>query len=209
MTQVACIIGAGPAGLTAAYELLRKTKIKPVIYEASPFIGGISRTTNHNGNRIDIGGHRFFSKSDAVMKMWLDFLPVADADHDPRLTDDVMLIRNRLSRILYNRHLFDYPLSLTLNTITGLGLRRMLRIDQAISSPKQTSVSLRNRWKIFLSTGLVTNYMPPFFATIPKKCGASRAVPCRPNGGRSGSRGFPSPLPYSMPSLAACGQIRT
>jgi protoporphyrinogen oxidase len=68
--EIAIIIGAGPAGLTAAYELLDRTDIKPVIFEATEDIGGISKTVNYKGNRIDIGGHRFFSKSDKVMDWW-------------------------------------------------------------------------------------------------------------------------------------------
>lgn len=80
MTQkTAVIIGAGPAGLTAAYELLDRTDIKPVIYEASHTVGGISRTEDYKGNRMDIGGHRFFSKSDRVMEWWLNILPLQGA----------------------------------------------------------------------------------------------------------------------------------
>jgi protoporphyrinogen oxidase len=76
LNQKAVIIGAGPAGLTAAYELLDKTDIQPVIFEATAVIGGISKTVNYNGNRIDIGGHRFFSKSDRVMEWWQNILPL-------------------------------------------------------------------------------------------------------------------------------------
>src|SRR6476469_225743 len=72
----AIIIGAGPAGLTAAYELLTRTRIKPIVLEKSDCMGGIARTVNYKGNRIDIGGHRFFSKSDRVMEWWLKFLPM-------------------------------------------------------------------------------------------------------------------------------------
>src|SRR5487761_2740920 len=72
----AIIIGAGPAGLTAALELLRQTNIKPILIEASHDIGGISRTVRYKGNRMDIGGHRFFSKSDRVMQWWLNLMPV-------------------------------------------------------------------------------------------------------------------------------------
>ena len=72
----AVIIGAGPAGLTAALELLRRTDIQPVVLEKSYAMGGISRTVNYKGNRMDIGGHRFFSKSDRVMNWWLDILPL-------------------------------------------------------------------------------------------------------------------------------------
>src|ERR1700710_1577056 len=74
----AIIIGAGPAGLTAGLELLRRTGIKPILLEASQEIGGISRTIRYKGNRMDIGGHRFFSKSDRVMNWWTDLMPPAD-----------------------------------------------------------------------------------------------------------------------------------
>ncbi|MBS1821414.1 MAG: NAD(P)/FAD-dependent oxidoreductase [Acidobacteria bacterium] len=80
-TGTAIVIGAGPAGLTAALELLRRTDIRPIVLEASDEIGGISRTIRYKGNRMDIGGHRFFSKSDRVMQWWIDLMPpVADAD---------------------------------------------------------------------------------------------------------------------------------
>src|SRR5271163_2264482 len=72
----AIIVGAGPAGLTAAYELLTRTNIIPIVLEKSNFMGGISRTVNFKGNRIDIGGHRFFSKSDRVMNWWLKHMPL-------------------------------------------------------------------------------------------------------------------------------------
>ncbi|MDP3066389.1 MAG: NAD(P)/FAD-dependent oxidoreductase [Methanobacteriaceae archaeon] len=85
----AIIIGAGPAGLTAAYELLDKTDIRPIIFEITNEIGGIAKTVNYNGNRIDIGGHRFFSKSDRVMKWWQNILPLQGAP----ARDDVILKR--------------------------------------------------------------------------------------------------------------------
>ena len=75
MAKKAVIIGAGPAGLTAGLELLRRTEIVPVILEASDEIGGISRTIRYKGNRMDIGGHRFFSKSDRVMQWWMELMP--------------------------------------------------------------------------------------------------------------------------------------
>src|SRR6201993_3947394 len=75
MKRKAVIIGAGPAGLTAALELLRRTDIHPIVLEASDEIGGISRTIRYKGNRMDIGGHRFFSKSDRVMQWWMDLMP--------------------------------------------------------------------------------------------------------------------------------------
>ena len=77
--QTAIIIGAGPAGLTAAFELLTRTSVKPIVIEQSDYMGGISRTAHYKGNRIDIGGHRFFSKSDRVMQWWLKVLPMEAA----------------------------------------------------------------------------------------------------------------------------------
>ena len=87
MSKTAVIIGAGPAGLTAGLELLRRSDVKPVLLEASQEIGGISRTIKYKGNRMDIGGHRFFSKSDRVMQWWVDLMPpdVGDAGSDAAL----------------------------------------------------------------------------------------------------------------------------
>lgn len=145
MSKIAVIAGAGPAGLTAALELLRTTDVKPIIFEAENVIGGISRTACYNGNRMDIGGHRFFSKSDVVMDWWQGILPLqgaaskddiaigrsvplVDGGPDPEKTDYVMLCRSRLSRILFLRKLFDYPVSLNGDTIRNLGLWRMMKI---------------------------------------------------------------------------------
>lgn len=144
----AIIIGAGPAGLTAAFELLMRTDIVPIIIEKSEYIGGISKTVNYKGNRIDIGGHRFFSKSDRVMDWWMKMLPIANAPDksfiisyqnksrevdtdkytpttDP---DKVMLVRERLSRIYFLKQFFDYPISLSGDTIKKLGMAKMMKI---------------------------------------------------------------------------------
>lgn len=110
------IIGAGPAGLTAAYELLKTKKYNITILEESNIIGGISRTINHNGNRIDIGGHRFFSKIEKVNNWWNE------------VQDEKFLIRNRKSRILYERNFYDYPISLNIDTIKNLGVLRFIKI---------------------------------------------------------------------------------
>jgi protoporphyrinogen oxidase len=159
MTQrTAIIVGAGPAGLTAALELLRRggrmpdgsPAIRPIVIEADDSIGGISRTVQYKGNRMDIGGHRFFSKSDRVMQWWLDLMPIADEgaghavisyqnrhrsletlhahtqpDADPDL---VMLVRSRRSRIYFLRRFFDYPITLTADTVSKLGLLRTARV---------------------------------------------------------------------------------
>ena len=145
----AIIIGAGPAGLTAAYELLTRKNIVPVILEKSTYMGGISRTHNYKGNRIDLGGHRFFSKSDRVMKWWLERLPLQRSTTgdqpisyqgstrflsttgegpDPDKNDDVMLLRKRKSRIYLLRKFFEYPIRLNPDTLKKLGLVRVLRI---------------------------------------------------------------------------------
>ena len=133
----AIIIGAGPAGLTAAYELLARTGVKPIILEKSDCVGGISRTVNYKGNRIDIGGHRFFSKSNRVMEWWLQMLPLAASESSPRAInraeppdagDRVMLLRPRRSRIYYLRRFFEYPVSLSADTLLKLGLWRTFKI---------------------------------------------------------------------------------
>ena len=144
----AVIIGAGPAGLTAALELQRHSGIKPILLEAGQQVGGISRTVCYKGNRMDIGGHRFFSKSDRVMQWWLDLIPVeAGRSEDgqlryqgqqrdipetasapnPQFEDLVMLIRQRKSRIYFLRRFFDYPIRLTFTTFRNMGLARTVR----------------------------------------------------------------------------------
>ena len=147
--RTAVIIGAGPAGLTAAWELLSRSDIAVTVLEKSDEIGGLSRTVNYKGNRIDIGGHRFFSKSDRVMAWWLDVLPLqgtglarpeiayhgrrrqvegAAVGPDPDRDDRVFLLRPRRSRIYYLRRFFDYPITLSLDTLAKLGPLRSLRI---------------------------------------------------------------------------------
>jgi protoporphyrinogen oxidase len=105
MAKTAVIIGAGPAGLTAAYELLKRTDILPIILEKSGDIGGLSKTVNHNGNRIDIGGHRFFSKSDRVMEWWLKIMPLQDANE----SSSVIQYRHQTRRISGVEHLPTTP----------------------------------------------------------------------------------------------------
>ena len=84
--KTALIIGAGPAGLTAAYKLLEDSEIVPIIVEKESFVGGISRTANYKGNRIDIGGHRFFTKNKEVKKIWNEIMPVqGEASIDDKL----------------------------------------------------------------------------------------------------------------------------
>lgn len=127
----AIIIGAGPAGLTAAFELLTRTDIDVVVMEATGEIGGISQTVEYKGNRMDIGGHRFFSKSDRVMNWWLNILPVEHSEgleDESKHPDKVMLVRNRLSRIYYGRRFYSYPIRLDWNTLRNLGMKRIMHI---------------------------------------------------------------------------------
>ncbi len=132
------IIGAGPAGLTAAYTLLKSGgDFSVTILEQSDKIGGISRTERYKGNRIDIGGHRFFSKDERIMTLWREILPPQGAparddkilekertytgSADPEKEDNVFLTRTRVSRIYYNHRFFDYPISVKPRTFINMG----------------------------------------------------------------------------------------
>jgi protoporphyrinogen oxidase len=145
----AIVIGAGPAGLTAAYEFCQRSSIQPIVIEKSDYMGGISRTVNYRGNRIDIGGHRFFSKSDRVMKWWVNIMPIqassaagagpqlityqrktrtVDVTGDSDDADCVMLLRHRKSRIYFLRKFFDYPIRMNGETVQKLGIGKTIRI---------------------------------------------------------------------------------
>jgi protoporphyrinogen oxidase len=166
------IIGAGPAGLTAGLELARAGRNDVVILEATDDIGGLSKTVNYKGNRIDIGGHRFFSKSDWVMNWWREMLPVAmppgatsesefrvsyqgasrllGAEHIHASEDDesVMLLRNRLSRIYFNGAFFDYPLSPGVDMVAKLGVAKCAQFGLSYArsqlAPIRPEVSLED-----------------------------------------------------------------
>lgn len=142
--ETAIIIGAGPAGLTAAYYLLKQTDIKPIVLEASNEIGGISKTVEYKGNYIDIGGHRFFSKNEEIMALWEEIMPLQGKPSyddivlenekelsldgpDPENEDIVMLLRRRVSRILYLGKFFDYPVSLKFETLKNMGFSRTMK----------------------------------------------------------------------------------
>lgn len=138
--QKVVIIGAGPAGLTAAYELLKKQKIEVLILEKDELVGGISKTVSINNNYlIDTGIHRFFSKNDKVNEIWNEILPLqSEPAYDdillnrnkeflsdgsnPEKDEKSLLIRDRYTRIYYKNNFFDYPISLKFENIKNLGL---------------------------------------------------------------------------------------
>jgi len=163
--RTAVIIGAGPAGLTAAYELLTRTDVRLIVLERNPEVGGLARTIQHHGNLMDIGGHRFFSKSDRVMNWWLMHLPLeSSASGGAKITyqqktrnigsrdsrealaqlnaaaaaeraaglspnpEAVMLLRRRQSRIYFLGKFFAYPVQMSRDTLSKLGLKRTVRI---------------------------------------------------------------------------------
>lgn len=157
------IIGGGPAGLTAGYELLKKSNdYEVIILEQSDVLGGISRTVKYNGHRMDIGGHRFFSKDKNVNKFWAELMPVQGAPSmddkilgrekplvsggpDPENEDKVMLIRRRISRIYYLHKFFDYPISMKPQTFINMGLPRTVKagfsyLKSTVSKKEETSL---------------------------------------------------------------------
>lgn len=165
------VIGAGPAGLTAAYELQRAGVQRICVVEADTQVGGISKTVEYRGNRIDIGGHRFFSKSDWVMQWWASILPVEKAGEgtslsfkyqgqqrdalpenlaevNPSTRDDVMMVRSRLSRIYFNERFFDYPLKLNAGNLRKLGWTKTVTFGfsyiAAKANPIKQEVSLQD-----------------------------------------------------------------
>jgi protoporphyrinogen oxidase len=166
MKPTVIIIGAGPAGLTAALELVRDGRLQPVVLEAADSVGGLSRTVEYKGNRMDIGGHRFFSKSDWVMNWWRDILPIAADQPEPLIAyrgkqrkvgadgtaippdGRALLVRQRLSRIYFLGRYFDYPITLNAATLKNLGPLRLARIGtsylKAMLLPRQPERTLED-----------------------------------------------------------------
>src|SRR5882724_638581 len=184
--KIAVIAGAGPAGLTAALELLRRSDITPIVIEADTQVGGLSKTINYRGNRMDLGGHRFFSKSDWVMRWWQEILPLAEGQTPPSgalrihyqgqsrdltpeglapaSSDAVMLVRQRLSRIFYRRRFFDYPLTLNVSTAKNLGLVEAFKIGLSYSLAQLKSRSP----EITLEDFLINRFGTRLYRTVYK-----------------------------------------
>jgi protoporphyrinogen oxidase len=196
--KVAAIAGAGPAGLTAALELQRRSDVMPIVFESEGQVGGISKTVNYRGNRMDLGGHRFFSKSDWVMRWWQEILPVA-AEHahpDRPVTinyqqqsrefvpsavaaassDAVMLVRERLSRIFYRRRFFDYPLKLNAATVAKMGLLETLRIGLSYGRAQIARRTPETSLEDFLVNRFGDRLYRTFFKDYTEKVWG---VPCR------------------------------
>ncbi len=165
--KTALIVGAGPAGLTAALEFLKQSGIKPIVIEATQEIGGISRTVRYKGNRMDIGGHRFFSKSDRVMQWWLEQMPVENGADGAVISyhnqsrsiagmpagangDLVMLVRSRKSRIYFLRKFFDYPITLTKDTLSKLGTVRTVKIGLSYAASRLRRIQPEKSLEDFL-----------------------------------------------------------
>jgi len=196
--KYAVIIGGGPGGLTAAYELLKRTNIIPIVLEVSDYIGGISRTVVYKNNRIDIGGHRFFSKSDRVMNWWLNIMPIEKGREvgvenifyrgasrqiskqeltvDPDKVDRVMLVRNRKSRICFDGKFFDYPISLSLDTLIKLGLLKTIKIGFSYVYAMIFPIKNPKNLEEFYITKFGNELYKTFFESYTEKVWG---VPCR------------------------------
>ena len=144
MKKKVVIIGAGPAGLSAAYELAKSDDFDITVLELEKFVGGISRTAYYNGNRMDVGGHRFFTKVERVSDLWHEIMPLqgqpsiddkilnrsiplVENGPDPEKEDIVMLKRHRVSRIYFLKKFFDYPISMKPRTFANMGFGRTLK----------------------------------------------------------------------------------
>ncbi|MBI3651051.1 MAG: NAD(P)/FAD-dependent oxidoreductase [Acidobacteria bacterium] len=155
------VIGAGPAGLTAAYEL-SKLGMQPVVVEADAQVGGLSRTVNYNGYRFDIGGHRFFSKVQLINDLWREILA------------DEFLTRPRLSRIYYDHHFFDYPLQAA-NALAGLGSVEALLVALSYAKAKLLPHQQETNFEQWVSNRFGQRLYEIFFKSYTEKVWG---IPC-------------------------------
>lgn len=180
--------------MTAAYELLTKTDIIPIVFEQDQQPGGLSKTIDYKGNKIDIGGHRFFSKSEKVINWWLHFLPLENINNDEEFQisykgnralfksgktianeDRVMMLRPRKSRIYYQHKFFDYPLQLNVKTLRKLGILKTLQIIFSYSYAKMFPVKPENSLSDFFRNRFGNELYQTFFKDYTEKVWG---VPC-------------------------------
>ncbi len=174
------VIGAGPAGLTAAYQLVKAGR-PVVVLEGDDVVGGISRTVEREGWRFDIGGHRFFTKVQAVEDLWHEILP-----------DEDFLRRPRMSRIYYDGKFFDYPLR-AMNALRNLGVIEATMCVLSYAWARVRPPGTWTRTKVGPPRGSVGGSTGP----------SSRPTPRRSGGCRAASSRRTSPLSVSRPSLWA------
>ena len=195
--KVVAIAGAGPAGLTAALELLRRADMIPIVFDSDVQVGGISKTIHYRGNRMDLGGHRFFSKSDWVMRWWQEILPIAEDQMDSAAplrttyqgqskellrttastaSDAVMLVRQRLSRIYYRRQFFDYPLKLSAGTLRKIGAVETFKIGVSYGCARVARNRPENTLEDFFINRFGDRLYRTFFKDYTEKVWG---VPCR------------------------------
>ena len=193
------VIGAGPAGLAAGYRLLKEagTDYDVTILEASNEIGGISKTVDYRGNRMDTGPHRFFTKDPGVLAFWHEIMPVqgkpsyddkllgiqknlATGGPDPEEEDRVMLLRDRITRILYNGKFFDYPISLKFDTLKNMGFTNTMiagfsYLKSIIIKKKETNLEnfFLNRFGRKLYSMFFEGYTAKLWGRHPKNIDAS------------------------------------
>lgn len=201
------IIGAGPAGLTAAYELATRGDYEVIVLEADKQVGGISKTVDYKGNKIDIGGHRFFSKSDWVLDWWQQFLPIlndgkevlttyqsrqktvtAQAFTDP--SQPHMLIRPRKSRIYYGGKLLDYPIKLNLKTLFKIGFWKSLGILFSLLTRKARPTKEERNLEDFFINRFGTKLYETFFKEYTQKVWGKPCTEISPEWGRQRIKGL-------------------
>ncbi|MDD3803799.1 MAG: NAD(P)/FAD-dependent oxidoreductase [bacterium] len=203
------IAGGGPAGITAANLLSAEKDYEVILFEKTQMLGGIAKTVNYKGNRIDIGGHRFFSKSDWVMDFWKSKFPIQGAPSkddillnrkvnlsedpkslDPEKEDNVLLIRNRLSRIFYLRSFFDYPVSLNMNTIKNLGLMRMFRIGMSYIAVRINPIRSERSLEDFFINRFGRELYMTFFKDYTEKVWGVKCTEIKPEWGAQRVKGL-------------------
>ncbi|MFY0594224.1 NAD(P)/FAD-dependent oxidoreductase [Roseivirga sp.] len=205
--EIIVIIGAGPAGLTAAYELATKSDKHIVVLEADDQVGGISKTVDYKGNKIDIGGHRFFSKSEWVLNWWQKFLPVLNDGKEIHTTyqnsqkafsakpfnnssEPHMLIRPRKSRIFYNKQLLDYPIKLNLNTLFRIGFWKSFSIFISLLISRFRPIKEEKNLEDFFINRFGKKLYETFFKEYTEKVWGKACTEISPEWGRQRIKGL-------------------